>query len=138
MSRHAKPIVSAFVLALTATILASSAAQAFGPRPPARPRPSGGALPVFVAAADVDGNATPGLGLQAPKQGRNAHHKTSGRITGLAVDPADPNSDGAPLTFTSDPRSKGLSQPKLGLQTGGIHLPAMTARVPTITVRGSR
>jgi len=151
MSRHAGTTASAFALVLTVTILASSAAQAFGPRPfwPTRPRPTS-PMPILLPIPNMDGQpgqgpklsatepATSRLGLQAPKPGRSAHHKTSGRITALAVDPADPNSDGAPFTFTSDPRSTGLSQPKLRLQTGGIHLPAMTARVPTITVRGSR
>jgi len=151
MSRHAGTTASAFALVLTVTVLASSAAQAFGPRPfwPTRPRPTS-PLPILLPIPNVDGQpgqepkltttgpVTPRLGLQASKPGRSAYHKVSGRVTALAVDPADPNSDGAPFTFTSDPRSTGLSQPKLRLQTGGIHLPAMTARVPTITVRGSR
>ena len=104
MSRHAKPTVSAFVLALAATILASPAAHAFGPRPfwPTRPRPTS-PMPILLPIPNMDGQ--PGLD--------------------------------AKLTTT------GPAKPKFGLQTiqaprGGIHLPAMTARVPTITVRGSR
>lgn len=96
MSRHAKPTVSAFVLALTATILASSAAQAFGPRPfwPTRPRPTS-PMPILLPIPNMDGQpgqepklTTTGLmrpqTLQAPRGGIHLPAMT-GRAPAITV-----------------------------------------------------
>jgi len=70
MSRHAGTTASTFALVLTATILASSAAQAFGPRPfwPTRPRPTS-PMPILLPIPNMDGQPgqEPKLTTTGPK-----------------------------------------------------------------------
>lgn len=118
MSRYARTTASAFAFVLTATILASSTAQAFGPRLPRPPRPSS-PLPVLMVMPNMEGQVEPGFQSSQAPQGV------------------------APVvrSFTVT-RKLVISQPGLGLRSlqaprGGIHIPAMTARVPTISASPS-